>query len=141
MHARVRNATATELPLVTGATIGHHEPMEESPEQPGRRLVQEMRTELPPGDVEAASDLLRWGADDLDDDEVWAALLAALEEVQEDGEYWSRGDGLVDESVRTRPALDARCREARSTNAKAAEVYRVMQDPPWNWTNPESWGE
>jgi hypothetical protein len=91
----------------------------------GRRLIHEMRRPLPSLDVETASDVLRWGADDLDDEQVWSALLAALDESSEDGEYWELGDGFVSEFVCTRPALDARWQDAEATNAKAAEVRRV----------------
>jgi len=105
----------------------------EDPEVLGRRLVHEMRHSLPSVDVETASDVLRWGADGLDDEQVWSALLAALDEASEDGEYWALGDGFVSESVCTRPVLGARWRDAEMSNPKAVEVSRVMLDPTWNW--------
>ena len=105
----------------------------EDPEVLGRRLVHEMRLPLQSLDIETASDVLRWGADELDDEQVWSALLAALDEASDDGEYWALGDGFVAESVCTRPALEARWRHAEVSNAKAAQVRRVMLDPGWNW--------
>lgn len=92
-----------------------------------------MRRPLPSSGVEMASDVLRWGADEPDDEQVWSALLAALDEASEDGEYWALGDGFIAESVRTPPALEARWCNARLSNAEAAEVYRMMLDPMWNY--------
>ena len=71
-----------------------------------------MRHPLPPIAVDTASYLLRWGANGLDDEQVWSALLAALDEASEDREFWALGDGFVTESVRVRPALAARWRTA-----------------------------
>ena len=92
-----------------------------------------MRHPLPPIAVDTASDLLRWGANGLDDEQVWSALLAALDEASEDREFWALGDGFVTESVRVRPALAARWREARFTNPGVAAVHRFMHDPDWNY--------
>jgi hypothetical protein len=111
----------------------------EDVENLGRRLVRGMRVADAADDE--AMEALRWGGDTLDDEELWRAVLAALDEAQDDGEFWALGDGLIDESVRTRPVLERRWREERLSNPKIAEVYRVMQDPTWNWTNPEGWGE
>lgn len=88
-----------------------------------------------------ASDVLRWGAGDLGDEDLWTAVTAALAEARDDGEYWRIGDGVVDESVRTRPALSERLWSRRESDSDVAELFRVMQDSSWNWTNADGWAE
>jgi hypothetical protein len=121
---------ATALRLRSGRVSSF--PMERF-ESLGRRLIQEMRLPLPTDEVETASDVLRWDGDQLDAEEVWAAALAALEECSDEGEYWALGDGFVAEQVHMRPVLAARWLALESSNAKAAEIRRVMEDPTWNW--------
>jgi hypothetical protein len=123
------------------AIIGHYAQME-TPAELGRRLVREMRDDRARESDDAAFFVLRWGAESMSDEDLWTATLAALEEASEEGEYWQLGDGLVDESVRPRPKLERRWRESRAGHPKIAEVYRVMQDPRWNWgPDPSRWGE
>lgn len=111
----------------------------ETPEELGRRLVREMRDDGARESDDAAFLVLRFGADDLSDEELWEAAMAALDEASSDGEYWQLGDGVFDESIRTRPALVARWVDERAHNRSIQAVCRVMQDPRWNWTNADCW--
>lgn len=79
-----------------------------------------------------AIDLLRFGADEVDDETLWQAALAIAELLDDDGERWMFADGVVDESIATRPALEARWRAEYDTNQSVQEIYRVMHDPSWN---------
>lgn len=107
----------------------------------GRRLIEEMRISRDDESFEPwATDALRWGGEELDDDTVWAAAMSAAEWATEDGERWALGDGLIDESIATRPHLRKRWQALRNSNAAVGEVYRVMRDPRWNWgVDEESW--
>lgn len=91
-------------------------------------------------DLGEATDLLRWGADDLDDETLWTAAMVAVELAANDGERWMLGDGLIEEFIATREVLRLRWAAARDTEPAVAEVYRVMCDPAWNWSDgPASW--
>jgi hypothetical protein len=104
----------------------------ETPAELGRRMVCEMREPSSEARDDAAFLVLRFGADDFSDDDVWDAAMAALDEASTDSELWRLGDGFIDESVRFRPALNARWRALRGRNTKVDEVYRVMNDPTMN---------
>jgi hypothetical protein len=99
----------------------------------GRRLVREMRDDQARDSDDAALHVLRWGADELSDEQVWEAAMAALDEATTDSELWLLGDGFLSESLRTRPALDARWRDLRGVDPKVTDVYRVMEDPTMNF--------
>jgi hypothetical protein len=119
--------------------------------QLGTRLINEMRAgEVDPPTTggersdephpDSAMDLLRWGADDIDDDTLWTAALTAAALAADDGERWSLGDGLIDESIAVRASLRRRWAAERHTNVAVAEIYRVMRDPSWNGTGAaDSW--
>lgn len=92
----------------------------------GRSLLAEMRaSEDELGD---ASDLLRWGADGVDDETLWQAVMTAVEGARDDGERWTLGDGVIDESLGTRPSLASGWHSARGSSAQVREVFRVMHE-------------
>ncbi len=113
--------------------------MSETPEELGRRLVAEMgrpRTEEEFDDSATAA--LRWGAEDLDDDAVWRALLAALDAAQEDGDLFLIADGMLFESVFTRDGFHLQFEQLLTAgNAKAIRLVEVMSTEKWNWEGPE----
>lgn len=96
----------------------------------GRRLIEGLRvnaSELPEDDPRwIAIDSLRWGADGVDDETLWQAVITAIQLAENDGERWMLGDGVVDESVATRPVLRARLRASYDSNPYVREMYRVM---------------
>ena len=108
----------------------------------GRRLINEMRAFDADDEASAvgeATDLLRWGADEVDDETLWTAVITAAELARDDAERWMLGDGPIDESIATREPLRRRWAAARRTNASVAEVYRVMCDPRWTWSDEPGW--
>ena len=80
------------------------------PARLGRTLVEEMRAPVPADDDEQpwATGMLRWGADELDDETVFIAVVAACGLAPDDSERWLLADGVIAETVRTRPTLHAR---------------------------------
>ncbi|MEK7425562.1 MAG: hypothetical protein AAB131_17175, partial [Actinomycetota bacterium] len=77
----------------------------DDPERFGAAFVSEMREPLRPDDDERpwAMGLLRWGADGIQDDLLFAAVVAACGLVSGWSERWRLADGVVAESINTRP--------------------------------------
>jgi hypothetical protein len=69
---------------------------------------------------------LRGGADGVDDETLWGAVIAAVEGAADDRERWMLGDGVIDESVSTRTALTERWRAEFEKSAAVRSVYYTM---------------
>jgi hypothetical protein len=82
----------------------------DDPAKFGAALVCEMRKPVRPDDDERpwATGLLRWGAEGVDDDLLFSAVVAACGRASGWSERWLLADGVVAESINTRPALRAR---------------------------------
>lgn len=76
-------------------------------EELGRRFIKELRRGPDEHSETSATDVLRWGADDLDHETLWRAVLTIVG-LATAAERWGIGDGLIDESVATRPELRRR---------------------------------
>jgi hypothetical protein len=89
-----------ELPLV----------WRDDPQKFGAALVGEMREPVRPDDDERpwATGLLRWGAEVVDDDLLFSAVVAACGHVSGWSERWLLSDGVVAESINARPAVRER---------------------------------
>ena len=95
--------------------------------------------------AQPASDILRWHGDDLDDEFVWTAVLAAADAAADDAERRVLGDGLIDEQVATRPELRTRWHRAYDENASVRAVFKAVWamldsmklDYGW-WARPRS---
>jgi len=97
-----------------------------SPRSLGRRLVREMRpgTDEGAGD-HIAADMLRWGGGGLDDEDLWEALLGALDEAETDTDLWFLGDGFIPESIATRDDLAHRLEALEADDARMRRVVEL----------------
>ena len=101
------------------------------PGELGRLLIEEARRPLgspalPEDDPRwIAVETLRWGADDLDDDALWAEVMAAVSTAKEESLFVYLSDGLIAESVRTRPGLYARWLNEAERNPKVRAIEDV----------------
>lgn len=115
----------------------------------GRRLVREMP--MPNDDVWANADCaigqLRWGGEDFDNEELWQALLGALDEASNDDELWSLGDGFIPESICVRGALDRRLEKLEQSDERMKRVIHLVETQSYGDLGPwrpipagEEWG-
>ena len=83
-----------------------------------------------------------WFGTGIDEETHLQLILAALDEAENDDEYWLIGDQPVEEGLVPRPGMKARLRELRATDDRIARLWTVMLryyeglgiDPGW-------WGE
>lgn len=94
-------------------------------EKLGRGFITELRRGPDEHSETPATDLLRWGADDLDDETLWRAVVTIVG-LATPAERWGIGDGLIDESVAMRPELRRRWRDQFETNPGVRAVYEAM---------------
>jgi len=96
--------------------------------QLGRKLVDEMRAPVPDDDDERpwATGMLRWGADELDDESVFVAVVVACGLVRDDDERWRLADGVIAETIRTRPAVHARWLAQREHDEHVRAVEAIQ---------------
>ncbi len=98
------------------------------PDALGRAFLAEHR-ERRAGDHDCelgpAAKALRFGAEGIDDDTLWAAVLTVVE-LAADDECWAIGDGLIDESIATRPKLSALWHQEFDRNPAVRAIYRAM---------------
>ena len=80
------------------------------PARLGQQFIAEMRAPASADEDERpwAAGMLRWGADELDDETVWTAVTLACHLARDDGERWTLADGVVAETILMRPTLAAR---------------------------------
>ena len=98
-------------------------------------------------DDDCAVGQLRWGGDGIDDEDLWQALLGALDEASNDDELWFLGDGFIPESICPREALDRRLEKLEQTDERMQRVIHLVEtqsygDPgPWRPVPAdEQWG-
>jgi hypothetical protein len=109
----------------------------------GPQLVREMRGNFDAGDLDddSATDRLRWGGDEFGDEELWQALLGALDEASTDDEHWILGDGFIPESIRPRPGLDGRLELLEQTDERMKRIILLVErdsygdEGPWRLPN------
>ena len=77
------------------------------PTRLGQTFIDELRALVPDDDDERpwATGMLRWDADELDDETVWTAVVFACRLARDDGERWQLADGVVAETILMRPGL------------------------------------
>ena len=112
-------------------------------------MVREMRAPLNGASVgdDWVTGELRWGGDDFDDDELWEALLGALDEASNDTEFWYLGDGFIPESICVREALDRRLEKLELSDERMKRVIYLVETRSFGVTGPwrpmpadEEWG-
>jgi hypothetical protein len=70
--------------------------------------------------------MLRWGAEVLDDETVWTAVMVACRLARDNDERWMLADGVVAETILMRPTLSARWLERCDHDA----LVRAVQEIP-----------
>ncbi|MEI6231259.1 MAG: hypothetical protein WCP81_11035 [Actinomycetes bacterium] len=103
----------------------------DDPERFGAALVAEMREPVRPDDDERpwATGLLRWGADGIDDDLLFSAVVAACGRATGWSERWLLADGVISDSINTRPAVRERWLAECAVNPMVQAV-EVVPDIP-----------
>ena len=103
----------------------------DDPELFGAALVAEMREPVRPDDDERAwaTGLLRWGADGIDDELLFAAVVAACDRVSGWSERWRLADGVVAESINMRSAVRERWLAECAVNPMVQAVEVVPEVP------------
>ena len=103
--------------------------METSGVRLGEAFIEELRRSR--ARVGPATDALRWGADDLDDDVVYDAAMTTIRLAANDAERWILADGFIAESFATRPSLVARFVNETST-AELRAFVDVLERDEWS---------
>ena len=95
----------------------------------GRRVVREGR--LParhPSSRSAYVTLMQSATDD----EMWQALLGALDEAATDDELWRLGDSFIPECIGSNPVLDRQLEELERTDERMQRVVHLTES--WSYT-------
>ena len=103
----------------------------DDPELFGAALVAEMSEQLRPANDERpwATGLLRFGADGVDDDLLFRSVVSACGRASNWSERWLLADGVVAESIKTRPVLRERWLAECAVNPSVDAVERVPELP------------
>jgi hypothetical protein len=99
----------------------------------GRRYIAETRESLDhvartgaSSDKDSPATQRLWAAEDLDDESVWTAVMAAVDAAEEEDERWCLGDSICDMHIATRPVLRERWHKEFHRNPKVRAVFEAM---------------
>jgi hypothetical protein len=99
----------------------------------GHRYIIETRDSLAriaetgaPSGTESPAVQRLWAADDLDDESVWTAVMAAVDAAEDESERWCFGDSICDMHIATRPELRERWYKEFHRNPKVRAVFQAM---------------